>query len=109
MRLILIPGARNLRIVTTKFTDPAIDETPSISTPSIHKSAFIPDVQINACTPQPVADSPKGPYINHPPLGADPNPNLDGKNMPPNSKPQKPKKFKGGNPNTGGRIISGTI
>ena len=30
----LMPGARNLRIVTTKLSEPAIDETPSNKVPS---------------------------------------------------------------------------
>src|SRR5579875_2824382 len=57
IRLIVIPGARILKIVTTKFSEPAIDETPSIRMPRAQKSIFRPGVHI---TPLPHVTSVSG-------------------------------------------------
>ena len=81
IRLMLMPGARNLNIVTTKFNEPAIEETPSIVVPRIQKSAFMPGVQTTACKPHLASLS--GAYMNQPPFGAAPNKKLASIKTPP--------------------------
>src|SRR5437016_2408472 len=48
IRLIVIPGARILRIVTTKLSEPAIEEIPRRSIPSSQKSSFKAGVHMTA-------------------------------------------------------------
>src|SRR5947209_18278842 len=99
-------GARNLRIVTTKLSEPAIDETPSNKVPSTQKSAFRPGVQTTACAPQDI--SLRGAYWNQPPSGGCPNRKLDWRKVPPNRTSQYPNAFRRGKAISRAPIINGT-
>src|SRR5260221_13424332 len=77
MRLMVMPGARSLRMVTTKLSEAAIDEMPSIKIPSAQKSIFAPGVHNTAVAPQSWVRSVNGAEANQPAFGARPNAELD--------------------------------
>src|SRR2546421_7467351 len=81
IRLIVIPGARILRIVTTKLSEPAIEEIPRRSIPSSQKSSFKPGVHMTAL-PQFEVSSLTGAKLNQPPLGAWPRRKLEFRKIP---------------------------
>src|SRR5438477_11457477 len=80
MRLIDIPGSRNLRMVTTKLSEAEIDEIPSIRIPSAQKAMFGPGLHIIAL-PQDVVLAPllsaNAAYANQPAFGSPPNRKLE--------------------------------
>ena len=99
MRIIFIPGARILRMVTIKLMAPVSEAIPVICKPSVQKS--IPWLGENKVLLF-------GAYMNQPPSAPPPKNHDEFKNKPPNKKHQKPNALMRGNATSRAPICNGT-